>query len=189
MNSGERPSASSTSRLASRAAALFSGSCRLLLASADWWPEVALPSTQSAASMIARMRPTPPLPSRSGMASIIASAFASEAVEQAQHRRAVLARRRPAASDGAGRPADIVADAGEIALVGDVLDVELRRHAVPERVGQEGAVDEVVVGEILRPLQQAALMGREATLIGEAIADLEAEGVPIDGEQEIGREA
>src|SRR3546814_7046784 len=75
------------------------------------------------------------------MASIIASAFASEAVEQAQHRRAVLARRRPAASDGAGRPADIVADAGEIALVGDVLDVELRRHAVPERVGQEGAVD------------------------------------------------
>src|SRR3546814_17412611 len=121
MNSGERPSASSTSRLASRAAALFSGSCRLLLASADWWLAVALPSTQSAASIIARMRPTPPLPSRSGMARILASAFASDSLDHAQHPRSVLALPPPASLDCAGRPADIVVDSGDISLVGVVF--------------------------------------------------------------------
>ena len=57
---------------ASRAAALSSGSCWLRLASADWWPEVALPSIHSPASTIARTRATPSVSSRSGMASIMA---------------------------------------------------------------------------------------------------------------------
>src|SRR5438128_3376080 len=128
MNKGARPSASSTSRPASFAAALSSGSCSLRLASADWGPDVALPSAQAPASTIVRMRATPSLSSTSGMASIMAGILAaSEAVEQAEHCRAAFAGRGPAAGDDAAGRVHIVADVGEVALVEQVLHVELHR--------------------------------------------------------------
>src|SRR3546814_1523921 len=50
---------------------------------------------------------------------------------QGQHRRPRIA---------GGRPA-IVADAGEIELVGEILDVELRRNPIGEVIGEIGVVD------------------------------------------------
>src|SRR5690606_40866661 len=73
MKSGERSRAVSTRSPSRRAASESSGSCRLFFASADWWPEVTLPSTHSARSMICRHCATCCLVRTWGICSIMTS--------------------------------------------------------------------------------------------------------------------